>query len=154
MSFLGCLQQCSVLFIKTTYSREPWHCGVQREERIVHAFAWFRNRLHQNNAPCLISLFNKNTDVHINSISGTTVFHQCSACRKSWTYCKNTGTVVTSPVVHVWSIQFGDNHVVWFEANYYYSWQLATKAIFNCIIQPLNSWIKTRSSHWEGKCRR
>ena len=37
--FSGWLQQCSVLFIKTTYSREPWHCGVQREERIVHAFA-------------------------------------------------------------------------------------------------------------------
>ena len=26
-------------FIKTTYSREPWHCGVQREERILHVFA-------------------------------------------------------------------------------------------------------------------
>ena len=39
VSFLGCLQQFSVLFIKTTYSKEPWHCGVQREERIVHAFA-------------------------------------------------------------------------------------------------------------------
>ena len=37
--FSGWLQQCSVLFIKTTYSREPWHCGVQRKERIVHAFA-------------------------------------------------------------------------------------------------------------------
>ena len=58
VSFLGCLHQCSVLFIKITYPREPWHCGVQREERIVHAFAWFRNWLHQNNAPCLISLFN------------------------------------------------------------------------------------------------
>ena len=45
--------------IKTTYAREPWHCGVQRQETIVHAFAWFRNWLHQNNAPCLISLFNK-----------------------------------------------------------------------------------------------
>ena len=87
VSFLGYLQQCSVLFIKTTYSREPWHCGVQREERIVHAFAWFRNRLHQNNAPCLISLFNKNTDVHVNSITGTPVCHQYSAWRKSWTYC-------------------------------------------------------------------
>ena len=39
----------------------------------------------------------------------------------------NTGTMVTSPVGHVWSIQFGDNHVQWSEANYYYSWQLATK---------------------------
>ena len=39
------------------------------------------------------------------------------------------------------SIQFGDNHVVWFEANYYYSWHLAKKVIFNCIIQPMNSWI-------------
>ena len=38
-----------------TYSREPRHCGVQREERIVHAFAWFLNWLHQNNAP----MFNK-----------------------------------------------------------------------------------------------
>ena len=55
VSFLGCLhaQQCSVLFLKTTYSRETWHCGVQREERIVHAFAWFRNWSHQSNAPCL-----------------------------------------------------------------------------------------------------
>ena len=33
----------------------------------------------------------------------------------------NTGTVVTSRVGHVLSIQFGDNHVVWSEANYYYS---------------------------------
>ena len=24
---------------KTTYSRELWHCGVPREESIVHAFA-------------------------------------------------------------------------------------------------------------------
>ena len=78
VSFLGCLQQCSVLFIKTTYSREPWHCGVQREERIVHAFAWFRNWLHQNNAPCLISLFNKNTDVNVNSITGTPVLQLIS----------------------------------------------------------------------------
>ena len=31
------------------------------------------------------------------------------------------------------SIQFGDN--------YYYSWHLAKKVIFNCIIQPMNSWI-------------
>ena len=29
VSFVGCLEQCSVLFIKTTYSREPRHCGVQ-----------------------------------------------------------------------------------------------------------------------------
>ena len=49
---------------------------------------------------------------------------------------------VTSRVGHVLSIQFGDNHVVWSEANYYYSWHLATKVIFNCIIQPINSWIK------------
>ena len=48
----------------------------------------------------------------------------------------------SSPVGHEWSIQFGDNHVVWSEANYSYSWQLATKVIFNCIIQPTNSWIK------------
>ena len=41
---------------------------------------WFRNWLHQNNAPCLISLFNKNTDVNANSI--TPVFHQHSAWRK------------------------------------------------------------------------
>ena len=45
-------------------------------------------------------------------------------------------------VGHVWSIQFGDNHVVWSEANYYYSWHLPTEVIFNCIIQPINSWIK------------
>ena len=54
VSFLGCLQQCSVLFIKATYSRETRRCGVQREERIVHAFAWFRNWLHQD-----CSMFNK-----------------------------------------------------------------------------------------------
>ena len=30
-------------------------------------------------------------------------------------------TVVSSRVGHVLSIQFGDNHVVWSEANYYYS---------------------------------
>ena len=45
-----------------------------------------------------------------------------------------------SRIGHVLSIQFGDNHVVWSEANYYYSWRLAT--VFNCIIQPINSWIK------------
>ena len=33
---------------------------------------------------CLISLFNKNTGhVNVNSITGTPVFHQCSAWRKS-----------------------------------------------------------------------
>ena len=47
-----------------------------------------------------------------------------------------------SRVAHVLSIQSGDNYVVWSEANYYYSWHLATKVIFNCIIQPMNSWIK------------
>ena len=31
------------------------------------------------------------------------------------------------------SIEFGDSHVVWSEANYYYSWHLATKVIFNCV---------------------
>ena len=85
VSFVGCLQQCSVLFIKTTYSREPRHCGVQREERIVHAFAWFRKWLHQNNAPCLISLFNVNFGLNTNSI--TPIFHQHSAWRKSLSYC-------------------------------------------------------------------
>ena len=44
---------------------------------------------------------------------------------------------------HVLSIQFGDNHVVWSEANYYCSWHLAKKLMFNCIIQPVNSWIKS-----------
>ena len=57
--FSGLSSTVFSFFIKTTYSREPWHCGVQREERIVHAFAWFRNCIHQNNAPCLIILFNK-----------------------------------------------------------------------------------------------
>ena len=142
MSFLGCLQQFSVLFIKTTYSREPWHCGVQREERIVHAFAWFRNRLHQNNSPCLISLFNKNTDVNVNSITGTTsmwsVFSlakKLNLLLKHW----NCGHVTGRSCVEysVWGQSRG---VVW--GNYYYSWHLATKVIFNCIIQPINSWIK------------
>ena len=32
-----------------------------------------------------------------------------------------SGTVVMSRVSHVLSIQFGDNHVVWSEANYYHS---------------------------------
>ena len=81
VSFVGCLQQCSVLFIKTTYSREPRHCGVQREERIAHAFAWFRKWLHQNNAPCLINLFNVKYGLNTNSI--TPVFQQHSAWRKS-----------------------------------------------------------------------
>ena len=39
--------------------------------------------------------------------------------------------VVTSRVGHVLSIQFGDNHVVWSEANYYYSGQKAKKVMFN-----------------------
>ena len=85
VSFLGCLQKCSVLFIKETYSRGTRHCGVQREERIVNAFAGFRNWLHQNNAPCLISLFNKNMDVNANSI--TPVFHQLSAWRNTACLC-------------------------------------------------------------------
>ena len=121
VSFLGCLQQCSVLFIKATYSRETRRCGVQREERIVHTCALFCNWLHQNNALCSISLFNKNMDVNANSIAP--VCHQYSAWQKSWTYCWNTGTVVTSRVGHVLSIQFGDNYVMCSEANYYYSWR-------------------------------
>ena len=40
---------------------------------------------------------------------------------------------------HVLSIQCGDNHVVLSEASYYYSRHLATKVVFNCIIQPINS---------------
>ena len=48
----------------------------------------------------------------------------------------------TSMPSALFSIHFGDNQVVWFEANYYYSWHLAKKVIFNCIIQPKNSWIK------------
>ena len=44
---------------------------------------------------------------------------------------------------HVLSIQFGDNQVVWSEANYYCSWHLAKQLMFNCIIQPVNSWIKS-----------
>ena len=117
--------------MKTTYSREPWHCGVQREERIVHTFASFRNWLHQNNAPYLISLFNKNTDVNVNSITGTPVSHQYSAWRKKLNLSlkhRNCGHIKGRS----WrSIQFGDNHVV-----------CATKVIFNCIIQPINSWKK------------
>ena len=105
---------------------------------LYYSFAWFRNWLHQNNAPCLISLFSKNTDFNVNSITGTRVFHQYSA----WRTGIHWRTVVTSRVGHVLSIQFGDNHVVWSEANYYYSWHLATKVIFNCIIQTINSWIK------------
>ena len=45
-------------------------------------------------------------------------------------------------VGHVLSIQFEDNYVVWSDTNYYYSWHFAKKAMFNCIIQPINSWIK------------
>ena len=142
VSFLGCLQQCSILIIKTTYSREPWHCGVQREERIVHAFAWFRNCIHQNNAPCLIILFNKKygrqRKLNYRYTSMPLVFSLAKKLNLLLKH-RNRGT---SRVGHVLSIQFGDNHVVWSEANYYYSWHLATKVIFNCIIQHINSWIK------------
>ena len=85
VSFVGCLQQSSVLFIKTTYARELRSCGVQREERIVHAFGWFRKWLHQNNAPSLISLFDVKYGLNTNSI--TPIFHQHSAWRKSLSYC-------------------------------------------------------------------
>ena len=136
VSFLGCLQQCSNLLIKATYSRETRRCGVQREERIVHAFAWFRNWLHQDNALCLISLFNKNMDVNANSI--TPVFHQ----KNLNLLPKHRNCRVTSQVGNVLSIHFGDNYVVWTEATYYYSCHLAKKVMFNCIIQPINSWIK------------
>ena len=37
--FSGLSSTVFSFFIKTTYSREPWHCGVQREERILHVFA-------------------------------------------------------------------------------------------------------------------
>ena len=42
--FSGCVfwvvfNSIQFFFMKTTYSREPWHCGVQREERILHVFA-------------------------------------------------------------------------------------------------------------------
>ena len=55
---------------------------------------------------------------------------------------KHRNCRVTSRVGNVLSIQFGDNYVVWSEANYYYSCHLAKKVMFNCIIQPINSWIK------------
>ena len=47
--------------------------------------------------------------------------------------------MVTSGVGHVLSIQFGDNHVEWSEANYYYSWHLAKQVMFNGIIQLINN---------------
>ena len=37
--FSGLSSTVFSFFIKTTYSREPWHCGVQREERILHVFS-------------------------------------------------------------------------------------------------------------------
>ena len=55
---------------------------------------------------------------------------------------KHRNCRVTSQVGNVLSIQFGDNYVVWSEANYYYSCHLAKKVMFNCIIQPVNSWKK------------
>ena len=195
MSFLGCLQQCSVLFIKTTYSREPWHCGVQREERIVHTFASFRNWLNQNNAPCLISLFNVkyglqhklnynsmpsafslakklnlllwhrncgSADLHLEMRwgqpskpwdNGERSQKNCFSALWASFWSENmAGAAPRAPSLdpplsshdsHVLSIQFGDNHVVWSEANYYCSWHLAKKLMFNCIIQPVNSWIKS-----------
>ena len=80
----------------------------------------------------------KNTDVNLHSITGVpSVFSlekKLSLLLKHW-------TVVTSRVGHVLSIQFQDIHVVWSEANFY-SWHLATKVILNCIIEPINSWIK------------
>ena len=112
----------------------PPPCGVQREERIVHAFGWFCNWLHQNNAPCsIVSLFNKNTDVNVNSI---TVAKKLNLLLKH----RNCGHVTGRSCVEysVWGQSRG---VVWGQLNYY-SWHLATKVIFNCIIQPINSWIK------------
>ena len=52
---------------------------------------------------------------------------------------KHRNCRVTSQVGNVLSIQFGDNYVMWSEANYYYSYHLAKKVMFNCIIQPINS---------------
>ena len=62
-----------------------------------------------------------------------------SLAKKMNLLLKHRNCRVMSRVGHVLSIQFGDNHVVWSEANYYYSWHLVTKVIFNCIIQPINS---------------
>ena len=77
-------------------------CGVQRGDRIVHAFAWFRNWLHQHNTPCLISL-------NYTSIP-------FSLAKKLNLLLKHWNCV---------TIQFGDNQVVWSETNYYHSWHIA-----------------------------
>ena len=52
---------------------------------------------------------------------------------------KHRNCRVTSQVSNVLSIQFGDNYVVWSEANYYCSCHLAKKVMFNCTIQPVKS---------------
>ena len=138
VSFLGCLQQCSVLFIKATYSRETRRCGVQREERIVYAFAWFRNWLHQD-----CSMFNKPLQQKYGRQRNYTSIPSAFSLAKDLNLLlKHRNCRVTSQVGNVLSIQFGDNYVVWSEANYYYSCHLAKKVMLKCIIQPINSWIK------------
>ena len=54
-------------------------------------------------------------------------------------FLKHRNCRVTSQVGNLLSIHFGDNYVVWTEANYYYSCHFAKKVMFNCIIQPINS---------------
>ena len=99
----------------------------QKRRENCACICWFRNWLHQNHAPCLISLFNKNTDVNANSI--TPVFYQHSYWRKVKVefMAKTPGIVVSSPgpscdVYSVWN-----NHVVWSETKYHYSWHVSKK---------------------------
>ena len=69
--FPGCLFWVvfnSVQFYLSRQLTQENHGIVESKERIVHVFAWFRNWLHQNNAPCVISLFNKNTDVNVSQL--------------------------------------------------------------------------------------
>ena len=92
--------------------------SIEKTERIVHAFAWFRNWLHQINALCFKSLF-KVKFGYQRKCNNTNILSAFSLAKKLNLLLERCNSVVTSWVGHMLSI-FGDNHVMWSETKYYH----------------------------------
>ena len=145
VSFLGCLQQCSVFLYQDNLLKRTTALWSPKRRKIVHAiaFAWFHNWVHQNNASWWISykfLQQKyGRQRKLNYTSFTSAFSLAKKLNLISLKHRNCDQVTGWSCVEysVWG-----QHVVWSEAKYFYSWHLAKQVIFNCIIQPINSWIK------------
>ena len=116
--FLGVISGLSLTVFSFIYQdnllkRTMVYWSPKRRESCA-CICWFRNWLHQNNARCLISLYNKNMDVNANSI--TPGFHQRSAWRKwklnLWLKRRNCGYVV-GPSCVKYSVWGQSRSVVW-----------------------------------------